>query len=130
MSELIEYFVRHYTLVLDNDQGPYEACREAARAAILGETPDLTLAQYQGMNEHERINNYAQAVGEQVLLLIEEWTDELLQQHDDGVGVLLIREVLITNGSDLAYELGKHYLPEDEDATDFLDDETEEEDDE
>ena len=129
MSELVEYFARHYTLVLDNDQGSYHAVRDAVREAMREETPDLTVSGYRAMADDERRSTYAYTIGASVLGLIEEWTDEIMDQSDDGIGALLIREVLITNGSDLADELGRHYLPEDNDIDNFLDaDDTEEED--
>lgn len=125
MSDLIEYFVRHYTLLLDN--GPYFACQAATRAAILEETPEVTLAEYRAMSEEDRITTYAESIGASILGLIEEWTDQVLDSYEgehgrNDIGLTLIREVLITNGSDMAYELGKHYLPEDSEADEFLTD--------
>lgn len=127
MSELVEYFVHHYTLVMDNDQGTQNACLRATRDA-LGEQ-GATLAGYVGMTDEERRTSYASAVGANILALIEEWTDEVLDEHEGSVGVALIRDVLITNGSDIAYELGAHYLPDSDDASDFLDEDDEPDDD-
>lgn len=122
MSELIEYFTRHYTLVLDNDQGSYNAVRAATREAITEETPDVTLAQYVAMSTEDRATAYAYTIGASILALVEEWTDELLDEHHDTMGALLIREVLLTDGHDLAYALGEHYMPDDSDAQEFLSD--------
>lgn len=130
MSELVEYFARHYTLVIDNDQGSYNAAYAAAREAILEETPDVTLSQYRAMDSDVRSTAYAEAIGANVLALIEEWTDELLDEHHDTIGALLIREVLITTGSDIAYKLGEHYMPESSDADEFLTDDDDDDDDE
>lgn len=123
--DLVDYFVRHYTLVMDNDQGPYFECIRATHEAILAESPDLTLAEYLAMNDSQRETAYAAEIGAGILGLIEEWTDEVMDASGDGIGAQLIRAVLITNG--VAYELGKHYMPENGDAPDFLSDEEEEE---
>jgi hypothetical protein len=122
MDSIIEYFTRHYTLVLDNDQGTYNAVREII-GEILSES-DTTLTDYRAMSDDERSSAFAEALGSRVLDMIEEWyLDEIKEQ--DSAGAKLIREIMITNGSSLAWELGKHYLPENDDAAEFLSDDDE-----
>jgi hypothetical protein len=112
MSELIEYFARHYSLVIDNTEYSYnEACR-VAREAVLEETPEVTAEQYAAMSTADRETAYAYAIGTGILALVEEWTDELLDEHEGTMGAQLLHEIRITNGSDMAYELGTHYIPE------------------
>lgn len=122
MSELVEYFVRHYSLVLDNDRGSYNAVRRAVRDAVEGESPELTLSEYRAMSAGERRDAFAEPIGAAVLELVDEWVGEVLGDRGD-VGALLIREVLMTNGSSLAWALGESYIPEDADAAEFLFDE-------
>jgi hypothetical protein len=113
MSELIDYFVRSYTLAMDNDEGAYGEAMRVTHEAIFEETPDITREAYRAMSDEDRVTAYAEAIGTKVLELIDGWVDELLGRFDDDeIGALLIRETLRTNGSDLAWELGKHYIPE------------------
>lgn len=121
MSSIVEYFVRHYTLVLDNDQGPYLAVRAVVREHLRDQ--DITLSAYRAMSVEDRATDYAGEVGEKILNLIGEWLEAVIDQDNrDNIGMLLIREIMITSDSDVAWELGKHYLPDTGDADVFLDD--------
>lgn len=122
MGELVEYFTHHYTVVLDNDQESYLEVRRAVREAIVEESPELTLAGYRAMGRDERVTAFAYTIGASVLALVEEWTDEAIGGRELETGGQLIKEVLITNGSDMAYALGEYYMPEDGDAAEFLTD--------
>lgn len=121
MSELIDYFVRHYTLVLDNDQVTYDMVTETARDVVVEEEPSME--EYRTMSAAERVDNYADAIGEKILELIDEWLDEVVIGHSATPGGLLIREIMLTNGSDLERKLGEHYMPEDSDMEGLLDEE-------
>jgi hypothetical protein len=120
MSDLIEYFVRHYTLVLDNDQGSYLAVCEAVKEAIREVAPDMSAATYRAMPADKRRAMFAYNIGCNVLAIIEESTQEIIDAHDGTQGALLISEVLITNGYDMSDALGEYYLPESADAEDFF----------
>jgi hypothetical protein len=127
MSDIVEYFVRHYTLVLDNDQGPYHAVRAVVREHLRDQ--DISLSAYRAMSVEDRETAYAGEVGEKILTLIDEWLEGVIDDDNrDDIGMLLIREIMITSDSDVAWELGKHYLPETGDADNFLDDEEEDDD--
>lgn len=117
-TELVDYFVRHYTLVLDNEQGSYNEALRVTREAILEETPDVTRDAYRAMTEDQRNIEYAPYIGAKILALIEEWTGEIIDEHD-GIGAQLLNAVRITSGHDIGWELGVHYMP-DRDYVDFL----------
>jgi hypothetical protein len=124
MDDLTRYFVRHYTLVLDNDQGSYNMCREFARDVLTSE--EVTLSEYLGMSVHGRADRFAMDIGNRIL----EWIDEVIDETLTGGGGLaemLIREVMNTSDSDIAFHLGAHYLP---DADEFLSDDEDDEGDE
>lgn len=124
MTELAEYFTRCYSLVIDNTQASENAAVQAARNAVLEESPDLTPAQYRAMSSSERRTAYAAAIGANILALIEEWTDEVIDSAEASgespIGVELIKEALVRTGGDLSWELGDHYMPEVGDADEWL----------
>jgi len=126
MSELTEYFLRHYTLVLDNDQGTHEAVRKVVRDFFREE--EVPLAEYLGMSVRERADRFASELGERILNLISEWIEEWVPDRRAGVGAELIHECMFLAGGsqELEWALGDHYLPEDVDADNFMDDEDEE----
>lgn len=61
----------------------------------------------------------------------EDWIDELIDETLSGGGPasLLIRELVNTSDSDIAFHLGAHFLPEDADAGEFLSDDDDDDDD-
>lgn len=123
MDAVTEYFARHYTLVMDNDQGTYNEVRAAVQM-ITGES-DITVSQYRAMSSTERMTEFGTTIGEKVLDLVEEWYLSAIEETTDTVGGMLIREIMITNGSEMAWALADHYMPEDSEADEFFgDDET------
>jgi hypothetical protein len=125
MYTLVEYFVRHYSLVLDNDQYTHSAVQEAIQE--ITKSSDVTAAQYRAMSATDRATEFASSIGEKVLELIGEWYNEAIEGREDSVGGLLIREIMIDNGSEIGWELGKNYLPEDSDADEFFNEDADDE---
>jgi hypothetical protein len=123
MNAVVEYFVRHYTLVLDNDQASYDDIREAVQT--ITRDSDVTKAQYLAMSETERMGAFGSAIGERVLDMIGEWYNAALTGRENSLGGSLIREIMIESDSDIAWALARHYMPEDSEADEFFaDDET------
>jgi hypothetical protein len=119
MTTVIEYFVRHYTLVLDNDQGLYNAVRTVIREVT--KSADVTVSQYRAMSREDRATEFAGDIGEKVLDLVGERYLAAIEGREDTAGGMLIREIMIESDSGISWELGKHYLPESDDAGDFFD---------
>lgn len=117
MTTLTEYFVRHYTLVLDNDQSTYYAAVSAAKRAM--RDSDVTLTQYLAMTTQERESRFAAEIGDKIADLIMGWCDEALIDRDHP-GALLMQEIMIYTDDDINRQLGAHYLPEDADADEYL----------
>jgi hypothetical protein len=124
MSELIEYFVRHYTLVLDNTESTHKHVTGLAQGVV--KNSDLTLTEWKGLTTAERNERFASDIGSLVIDAIEEYVDADVPGADSGIGAALVRELLILGSSDLEYELGKHYMPEDSDVEKYLTDEDDE----
>lgn len=117
---LVEYFVRHYTLVIDNDQSTYRAATYAARQVV--RDSDITRTEWLALSTQEREERFADDIGDAILSLIENWCDEALVDRDNR-GALIMREVMIFGDSDIGYGLGQHFMPKDADIADLLDDE-------
>jgi hypothetical protein len=126
MSELTDYFVRHYTLVLDNEQGSSEAVNEAAREVVAAD--GVTLAEYKALSTQERNHRFAAAIGDRVIDLIAEWFDAIRPEHD-STGWLLATEVMQLGDSQIQRGLGEHYMPEDDDMENVLDEDDEDDED-
>lgn len=119
MSEIADYFVRHYTLVLDNDAIPHSWVESVVRQVV--KESEVTLSEYLAMSDEDRESTFAAQIGEQILNQIDEWIDEATKDSPELVR-LLIRELIITNGdSYIAWLLGKYYLPENSNASEFFD---------
>lgn len=119
--DLTEYFVKHYSEVIDNDESTY---REATRAAVgVVRGSDITRSEWLALSGKERETRFADEIGSAIMDLITEWCEEL----DDlsGPAALLVREIMIFSSSDIAYGLGCHFMPEDAEVADLLDDDTE-----
>lgn len=125
-STVVEYFVRHYTLVLDNDQGLYNAVRAAVRDVTTDS--DVTLTQYRAMSEVDRFKEFGSAIGDKVLDLVGEWYNAAIEDRENTPGAMLISEIMIESDSDIAWQLGKYYLPETNEADEFFSDEDDEDD--
>jgi len=125
MGSVLDYFVRHITLVLDNDEVTYN--RMARTAIRIVRNSGVTVSEWKKMNSEDRRDEYAMKIGERLVEIIE---DEYLAEavSDGTVGAQLISEVMITGDSAFVYEIGSHYIPEDADVVDLLDDEDEDED--
>lgn len=117
MSELTEYFVRHYTLVMDNDQTLYRSA--TARGVRAVRDADLTRAQWEALSVADREEMFAQTIGSDILETLGSLCDEALIDRDHP-GALLMREVMIFSSYDIEYAIGCHYLPEDADIVDLL----------
>jgi hypothetical protein len=133
MSDLIEYFTRHYSLVIDNDQGMYNAAWSAVREVT--KASEVTVSQYRAMDEGTRRTAFASEIGDKLLELVREWCEAVTDEYHGTPGQMLISEVMIydnAGSSDLAWALGADYLPENDDADDYFaeDDETDDEDNE
>jgi len=122
MGSVLDYFVRHITLVLDNDEVTYN--RMARTAIRIVRNSGVTVSEWKKMNSEDRRDEYAMKIGERLVEIIE---DEYLAEavSDGTVGAQLISEVMITGDSAFVYEIGSHYIPEDADVVDLLDDEDE-----
>lgn len=128
MDTLVEYFLRHYTLVIDNDQYAYNTVNEIARTVV--KDSGATLAEYKAQNTKQRNEAYASVIGEPIMDQIEEWYTDALDEDGSNanrsVGDTLIREIMITSDTEIAYKLGKHFMPEDIDMEEYLSDNDEE----
>ena len=122
MGSVLDYFVRHITLVLDNDEATYN--RMTRTAIRIVRNSGVTVSEWKKMNSEDRRDEYAMKIGERLVEIIE---DEYLAEavSDGTVGAQLISEVMITGDSAFVYEIGSHYIPEDADVVDLLDDEDE-----
>jgi len=122
MGSVLDYFVRHITLVLDNDEVTYN--RMTRTAIRIVRNSGVTVSEWKKMNSEDRRDEYAMKIGERLVEIIE---DEYLAEavSDGTVGAQLISEVMITGDSAFVYEIGSHYIPEDADVVDLLDDEDE-----
>src|SRR3954470_19663973 len=120
MSDLVEYFIRHYSLVIDNDQGMYNAAWSAVSEVT--KASDVTVSQYRAMDEETRRTTFAHEIGERLLSLVREWCDEVTEWYVGTPGAALISGIMIYDGEsgELTWRLGCDYLPE-EDSVDFDD---------
>lgn len=128
MSELTDYFVRHYSLVINNDQGSYLAA--CAEIGSITRASGVTVSEYLAMDDKERRSRFAEEIGEALLDLVREWCEkEITDCHYGSPGQLLVSEIMRYDGADLAWELGTNFLPENAEADSyFAEDEEEEED--
>ncbi len=121
--EVIDYMTRHITLVLDTDQGTYNAVMSAVRKVFRYDFGTVTVGEYRQMDDAKRRELFAQSIGEAVLDLFHELVAEVTDQHHGHTGQLLITEILPSQGDyDLEWRLGQHYMPETNDAADFMTD--------
>jgi len=120
MGSVLDYFVRHITLVLDNDEATYN--RMTRTAIRIVRNSGVTVSEWKKMDSEDRRDEYAMKIGERLVEIIE---DEYLAEavSDGTVGAQLISEVMITGDNAFVYEIGSHYIPEDADVVDLLDDE-------
>lgn len=126
MSELTEYFVRHYTLVMDNDYATYHAVTDLAQERV--RDSGITRAGWLALDVSARELQFASYIGEAVLNMISALCDEALSDHDHPGG-LLMREIMIFSSSDIEYAIGCHYMPEDADIAELLEDDAADDDD-
>lgn len=115
MSEVTEYFLRHYTLVIDNDQASYWPAVAAAKQVLLDS--GVTFGEYESMSRRERADRFASDIGDKIIDLIIDWWADV---PTGGVGWQLAAEVMILADSELEWALGDHYMPETGDAEDYL----------
>jgi hypothetical protein len=124
MSELTEYFRRHLTLVLDNDQISHEEVNRIARDYIVNE--EITMEEYRGMTTRTRADQFAAGIGEQILEYVNERVEEVIG-GDRSLGALLIGEIMLGSDTELEWALGDHYMPEDSDMEGLLDEDEDDE---
>jgi hypothetical protein len=117
MSELIDYFVRHYTLVIDNDQSTYWPVTRAA----VGKVRDsgITAREWRELSAGEREERFAEEIGEAVAEMISAWLEESISDRDHA-GSLIVREICFPDDSAVVRGLGAHYVPEDADIVHLL----------
>ncbi len=124
-SELTNYFVRHYTLVIDNDQSSYDAATRVAKRVV--RKSGITRAEWLALSTKEREERFAGEIGDEIMDLVNAWFTEAVV--NDSIGGMLAHEVMVLADSEIQWYLGKHYTPEDADIVDLLDDEDDEDDD-
>lgn len=117
MSEVTEYFLRHYTLVIDNSEMSHRAANRAGRRVLIDS--GVTFKEYEAMSERERADRFASDIGSKVIELIDGWYHESVTDAQ-YIGSQLSGEVMILADSELEWALGDHYMPETSDAEEFL----------
>lgn len=130
MNSIVEYFTRHITLVLDNEQSSHDHATAIARDIIRED--GITAPEWHAMDTQHREEVYAPQIGEAILAWLEEVIGEVIDSERDAIwlGEQLIREIMIWSDSELEYALGSHYMPEDSDMVDLLPDGDEDEEEE
>jgi hypothetical protein len=113
-DDIDRWFVRRLSLVIDNDQGAYNAVHTAAKEALESVT---TRAEYIERFDADEKSYYAQKVGEAVADVIAEWIDETVPE---GFVKLLIDDAIPLQFSDFQYEIGMYYLPDPHDEEEWL----------
>lgn len=117
MSELTEYFLRHYTLIIDNTQSTHHAAN--GRAANVIVESGVTFPEYEAMSRRERADRFASEIGEKIIELITGWYEESVSDRNHP-GSQLSGEIMILADSELEWALGDHYMPEPGDVEDLL----------
>jgi hypothetical protein len=123
MGELTDYFTRHITLVLDNDQRSYGMATGIAREVVAERAP--TLGEYRAMAERDRVSEYASDIGERILDQLHELVDDALPEGG-SLARLLVMELMPFGTGDLAYAVGEHYVPDPDDMEGVLDEDEDE----
>lgn len=114
---LVEYFVRHYTLVIDNTESTYGSAVNAAKTVMLESA--VTVSEYKAMSNTERAERFASEIGDRIISLIQGWCEEAISDRNHP-GSLLMSEIMIFADSEIEWYLGKHYLPEESEFGDYL----------
>lgn len=117
MHEVTKYFLRHYTLVIDNSEMSHRAANLAGKHVLV--ESGVTFAEYEAMSTQERADRFASDIGERVISLIDGWYHESVTDRQ-YIGSQLSGEVMILADSELEWALGDHYMPETGDAKEFL----------
>lgn len=115
-NEIAQYLLDGYTLVIDNTADAYHAAVYAAREVVIDS--EVTLSEYRAMNAEERESAYAQAIGDRIEELLDDWTRPMVEGAT--IGHLLIAQIYDTSGGWLKWSLGKHYMPDPDEADEFL----------
>lgn len=121
MDQLTGYFVRHYTLVIDNDQSSYWPATKAAERVV--RNSGITRAEWLALSTQERNERFAAEIGDEIMSLINAWFTEAVTT--DTIGGMLAHEIMILASGEIEWYLGQHYMPEDSDIADLLDGEDE-----
>lgn len=125
MSTIAEYFVRHYTLVIDNTEDTYKAATRAGVRVV--RESGVSAREWKHMSDSVKRERFADEIGEKVSDLIMGWWEESVSDRNHP-GSQLAGEILIFTDSDINHALGWHYMPEDADVLDLLDDDEDEDD--
>lgn len=121
MSELVEYFTRHITLVIDNDQASYWPATRAAVRVV--RDSGVTRSEWLALDAKARRERFAEPIGDKIMELVNAWFTEAVVP--DSIGGQIAHEVMILADSELEWALGAHYIPDDADIVDLLDDDEE-----
>ena len=119
MSQITEYFVRHYSLVINNDQESYNGARSIVRDVT--RSSGVTVSEYQAMTDDERHSRFAQVIGEEILTMIRESVENVTDKASGTFGAMIITEAMNLDGGDMEWALGAGFLPEDNEADEFFD---------
>lgn len=114
---LVDYFVHHYTLIIDNDQFMYESVKEAARDVV--RASGITKPRWEALSKTNQEPDFTIPIGTTVMELLEEWCEDALDAQESP-GHSLIKEIMIFSDSNIAHRLGTYYLPENADIIDLL----------
>lgn len=128
MSEITEYFVRRYSLVINNDQESYNAAMSIVRG--ITRASGVTVSEYRGMTEEQRHAQFASAIGSEILDMVRESCENVTDKAAGTFGQLLITEAMNYSGGDLEWALGVDFLPEDNEAEEYFDGDDEDDDEE
>jgi hypothetical protein len=112
-AAVTDYFVRHYTLVIDNNETAYEAVTAAATEVVLDS--GISRSAWLGLAPTQRLNRYALKIGRGVLDRVTDWCREVAPPDTGHPGSQLIYETLAFRDPDVAIALGEHYMPTDDD---------------
>lgn len=125
MDRLTEYFVQHYTLIVDSAQDSYEVVTRIAHDFLRGE--GVTFEEYSKLSSQERRDRFASGLGDLIIDQVREWFEAAIPNSQASIGAQLASEVMIFGDSDLKGRLGDHYLPVPSDVQGVLDSESDEE---
>ncbi len=124
-NELVKFWTRHVTLVLDNTESTQQAVNRRVRDVM--RDSGLTLPEYRQMDSSGRMSAVGSEIGSAVL----DYACDLMESvYADSASrgesaALLIGDLLPSRGdSELEWALADHYLPEESDVAEWLPEES------